>query len=362
VPPANRPNSEERQLSTGNTPATQARRPRISASDIADHLGDQAEETAATLLGAPNKALSNRRQLRYGEHGRLAIELAGPKKGLWCDFAANEGGDMLDLARVALATDTSGALAWARNFLGLDGAAPLPPRKSKPRTIAVQAVQDEAEERARMVKLALQIWREGVPIAGTPAELYLHARGVIEPTSFNDLAFHPRVKHRSGHVGPALLGRWTDARDGAFRGTHRIWITTAGHKADASPNKMALGSTRGACIRLVPDADVTTGLGIGEGIETCAVIMTRAGWRPIWACGDAGHVRDFPVLDGIEALTIFVDADEAKRRPDGSVFYPGQEAGEECAERWCAAGREARIYTPNQLGLDWADALTQRAA
>jgi len=34
-----------------------------------------------------------------------------------------------------------------------------------------------------------------------------------------------------------------------------------------------------------------------------------AGLQPAWAVGDAGNLGSFPVLAGIEALTIFVDND-----------------------------------------------------
>jgi len=55
------------------------------------------------------------------------------------------------------------------------------------------------------------------------------------------------------------------------------------------------------------------------------------------------------VLRGIEAITVFADADPA-----------GMRAAEACARRWSDAGREASIWTPAQG--DWRDAACSEAA
>src|SRR5438128_1940954 len=80
-------------------------------------------------------------------------------------------------------------------------------------------------------------------------------------------------------------------------------------KADVEPQRMALGSITGAVIKISADDDVTIGLGICEGIED-AIAVLKAGWRPIWCCLSAGNLGCFPVLPGIEALTVFADADQ----------------------------------------------------
>ena len=58
-------------------------------------------------------------------------------------------------------------------------------------------------------------------------------------------------------------------------------------------------------------------------------------------------MRNFPVLDGIEFLTVFADNDE-----NGI----GQEAAIACAQRWMEAGREAEVLTPTMVG-DFNDVL-----
>jgi hypothetical protein len=71
----------------------------------------------------------------------------------------------------------------------------------------------------------------------------------------------------------------------------------------------------------------------------------------VWAAGDAGGIRHFPVLAGIECLTVWADTD------DGGA---GMAAARACATRWSLAGREAAIKVP-PAPSDFAD-LAGRAA
>lgn len=57
----------------------------------------RSDQIAINLLGHPNKKLSNHRELRFGEHGKLVVSTSGKKRGLWHDFSEDKGGDMFDL-------------------------------------------------------------------------------------------------------------------------------------------------------------------------------------------------------------------------------------------------------------------------
>jgi hypothetical protein len=141
---------------------------------------------------------------------------------------------------------------------------------------------------------------------------------------------------------------------------HTLWIVHA-HLMDAwestpriaflKVGRKTLGPNAGCVIRLWPDDEVERGLVIGEGVETTLAAATRIQHRgtlltPAWATGDAGHLENFPVLPGIEALTVLVDHDENGR---------GQRATAECARRWTAAGREVTQLIPRIPGRDFAD-------
>lgn len=124
--------------------------------------------------------------------------------------------------------------------------------------------------------LAIRIWNETRPTPGTLAEVYLRSRGITMslPTS---LRFHPRLKHPSGQHLPAMVALVTDGNSGTPVAIHRTYLSSNGNaKADATPNKMMLGTTRGGAVRL---SEQLGDLLIGEGIETTLSAMQATG-RP----------------------------------------------------------------------------------
>lgn len=189
---------------------------------------------------------------------------------------------------------------------------------------------------------AQALWDRGTPIAGTPVERYLAARGcaVMETEALRFL--------EPGAFGPlgCMMALVTDVVTARPISLHFTRLNAAGTaKADLERPKLLLTGHRksGGCIRLSPDDEVTLGLGLAEGIETALAVM-RMGWSPVWATVDAGNLKSFPVLPGIEALTVFADHDPA-----------GLDAARACARRWREAGREVCIATPTAEGFDFAD-------
>jgi len=198
----------------------------------------------------------------------------------------------------------------------------------------------------RLADWAARLWGESRPIRpGTVAAKYLQARGCMLPPQDSGVRWHPDVRHSiCGQSGPALVALVTDAVTNAPMSIHRTWITADGTKRFDPPRLLAHGHRKaGGVIRIWPDEDVTLGLAIGEGIETCLSIA--AAQTPVWATVDAGNMAAFPVLAGIEALTICADRD-----PHGK----GEAAARECAARWAEAGREVHVALPPASG-DWND-------
>src|SRR5215467_11939288 len=116
---------------------------------------------------------------------------------------------------------------------------------------------------------------------------------------------------------------------------------SARYPAMMSMQRMSAGAFSACAARLfcreachTRDDAVMGGLGITEGVEDGLAVLL-SGWSPIWAAGSAGAIRRFPILAGIDSLTIFADADSA-----------GLEAAQECEGRWVTIGKEARIAAP----------------
>lgn len=217
------------------------------------------------------------------------------------------------------------------------------PRRSPP------AAVNDGDAGARAAR-ALSIWHEAHEIGGTPAAAYLARRGVdlgrIPQGLYEALRWHPACPWEQGRHG-AMVALLTDAVTGEPRAIHRTAVTGTGEKA----GKMMLGPAAGCVVRLWPDEAVTSGLVLGEGIETVLTAATRIEHRgtrlaPAWAACSAGGMAKFPVLTGIEALTLLVDNDESGA---------GERAARECSARWTAAGREVIRLTPRAVGMDFAD-------
>jgi hypothetical protein len=294
---------------------------------LSDGFASLIAPLARHFFGEPNARMSNMAELRFGKHGSLSIHL---KKGTWYDHEAQTGGGAIDLVKLQKGfAETAEVMRW------LEAEGWRDKQTSRP----------ERDPERDNLPLADRIWRASVPIAGTPDAAYLAARGIaLDPVpEGGGLHFHPRCPWQSD-TAPCIVARFTDTITREPLGIHR-------RRIDSRGKPMALGPTRGGVIRLSHDEDVTTALVIGEGVETVLAAMTKITHRftllrPAWACGSAGMLENFPVLAGIEALTILVDADRNGR---------GQNAAKQCAERWADAGREVTRLTPRDLGTDFND-------
>lgn len=227
-------------------------------------------------------------------------------------------------------------------LLGLPGWNPGEGHSSKPQAPPSSSA---GMDRLRKIELARTIYNNAVPIPGTPVDLYLAGRCL---SVVDVLRFDPQCLF-GDHRMPAMVAPMADIHGNRFRGIHRTPLTTVGKKAG---NAMMLGSSTGAVVKLSADEEVTTVLGIGEGIETTLSLpmLPECFGIPVWACLSAGGVATFPVLPGVEVLWIAVDND-----PSGA----GERAAQCCADRWISAGCEVWLQTPYRVRSDLNDVVKE---
>ena len=197
--------------------------------------------------------------------------------------------------------------------------------------------------RTDFVRLQIdKIVSELTPVTGTPGESYLRQR-CGDATVISDMlerteaiGWHPQVWFGDkshplhGQKLGAIIGVMTDPVTAKPTGAiSRTYLDAQGCKIGGA--KM-LGSPLGA-VRLSDDADVLGGLHIAESIES-ALGGAALGFIPIWSVGSAPAISSFPVLSGVEALTILTHHDEDSQA--GRLIQQG-------VARWREAGREVRV-------------------
>jgi hypothetical protein len=211
------------------------------------------------------------------------------------------------------------------------------------RTVAAPAARaSSGPTEAGRIERAVRLWNGGKNPSGTLAERYLNGRGLALT---NDIA--GRVVRFDGaspwkneaaeiEYRPVMLTVFRSIADDRPMAVQRTLLSDDGRKLD----RRMLGPAGAAVIKIDDDADIGQGLHVGEGFETC-LAGRQLGFRPVWALGSAGAIGKFPVLGGIDELTVFGETD------DSGDNLANAKA---CARRWTEAGREAWLLRPNIAG------------
>ena len=307
-------------LNQGNS--TKPRRPAIHGgiSTTARLLGERMEELARTLLGTPNKKLSTRDELRFGNRGSMSVNIGGAEPGVWFDHEAAKGGGALELIQHIHHCDLKEACAWADDWLGLTPL-PVPPKAHrKPKTEAAPTVAPEppaappADPPSAPTEFAAKVANiivQSGPAQGTPAETYLRSRGITMPLPQS-------IRFREGairHYG-ALVGLATDDA-GEVLAVQQVYLTADGHKAPLHPskrtNKAVDGWAERSAVRIPGKAPVI----LCEGIET-ALSLAQATGQETWACLGISNMAKAPLSEGSEVI-VARDGDIPGSAADGQV-------------------------------------------
>ncbi len=209
---------------------------------------------------------------------------------------------------------------------------------------------EDDEPRARGLAIAATYVREMQPVRGTHGERYLRETRRIDTDAIADvlertdaIGWHPAVFFNE--LGHAMHGRRLGCIVGVMtdpitaRPTGAISRTYVDDDLSKVGKAKTLGSPSGI-VRLTPDEDVLSGLHLAEGLETALTAMA-VGLRPTRATGSTETMKKFPVLPGIDCLTIVADHD---------AKGAGERAAREVEDAWRCSGRETRIFIADRPG------------
>jgi hypothetical protein len=197
------------------------------------------------------------------------------------------------------------------------------------------AQHDEKETDQEKTERALRIWDEASEVNGTLAEQYLRRRGLELPDGDHALRFYSPCPF-GDTAYPALIALFRDVLTDEPKAIHRIALAPGG----VLIAKRMLGRVGGCAVKLDADENVGLGLSVGEGIETMIAARMR-GFRPAWALGSAGTLKNFPVLGGETAA-------KQDKRPRPSVradgVQPGARSGASCRGALAPTWRIAEVH------------------
>ena len=312
----------------------------IDIRQLARHLGG--EVTGRNSIVAPGPGHS-----RKDRSLSVTLNRDAPDGFLVNSFAGDDPITCRDHVRAA---------AGLPAFAPRGGGADRPLDRPVPRLVPTPPVPDPEAERAAARKQAhvQELWDKARDPRGTIVETYLASRGLTltDEVAGDVLRFDPAHpwREKAGEEAisvPAMIAAMRCIHTDRLKAIHRTRLTPDGCKV----GRLTYGEAKGAAIKLDADDMVTMGLIIGEGIET-VLSARQLGFRPAWALGSATSIGTFPVLSGIEALTILTENDE-----NGT----NARAVNDCGTRWHEAGR-AVITVASLFGNDINDAIKGRAA
>jgi Toprim domain/CHC2 zinc finger len=235
----------------------------------------------------------------------------------------------------------------------LDEAEAAPSRPAPP---ATDAPRDDDRDARDLTSAKTTVFGMG-RLLGSPGETYFRDVRRIDTEAIADvleridaIGWHPAVYFNE--PGHALHGRKLGASIAVM--TDPVTAESTGaisrtyiHEGRKVGKAKTLGKPAGI-VRLSEDADVLEGLHIAEGLETALDVMAE-GFRPCWSTGSTAIMAKFPVLSGIEALTVIADHD---------LNGAGLRAAGEAADRWQTAGRETHVFQRETSG-DFNDAFRE---
>jgi putative DNA primase/helicase len=212
------------------------------------------------------------------------------------------------------------------------------------------AAKAETNRLARAVSRARDLYRRGMPAAGTPVEAYFRGRGLTGPVP-TVLRFVEFCPHRNGRYYPAMVAPIVNVH-GEQTAIQKTFLRPDGSGKARLPKeeqREICGPMKGGAVRLAPYRPDCP-LILGEGIETLHSAMRLFG-LPGWAALCANGLVSLHLPDEIRRIVIAADND---------VGGAGQRAARDAAWIWGGEGRGVRVSLPSVPGTDFNDVIKEK--
>ena len=264
------------------------------AEELRHHLKFKSEIVARDLLGEPNKRLSNGRELRYGEHGKIVVRISGEKAGMWHDFSESKGGDLFSLTQHIRGGDFMAASEYLRGIVGMESS-------NRIRLVHDHANSNEYVDRLKVKKFEEKIEKAKIKLTSdlltrakaitdkSVAHRYLREERNITCALSDDIRTTGIYEKEAGRSFPALVAFARD-KDGNITGGQRLLLDSKTYgKAKVDIPKKSFGHISGSFVEVSnPGCDLRNLSGqllkshevitvIAEGLETALSVKQALG-------------------------------------------------------------------------------------
>ena len=242
------------------------------AEELRHSLKFKAENIVRDLLGEPNKRLSNGRELRYGEHGKIVVRISGDKAGMWHDFSESKGGDLFSLVQHVRGGDFKESAEYLRGVVGIKSTTSL-------RLVHDHNNRDQYASHQKAKRLEERIEKQKIKATSdllvrakeinhkNVAYRYLREQRNISCELGSDIRTTGIYEREAGKSFPALIAFARDESGNVTGGQRLLLDSTTYGKAKVDIPKKSFGYISGSFVE-VAKPEKPNIIIIAEGLET----------------------------------------------------------------------------------------------
>lgn len=277
------------------------------------------------------------------------------KKGRYHCFGCGASGDVFSFLTeyegrkftdaVEIVADLAGVALPERGPLTDEDRRRIADRQQANEKERARRLEEAERERQERTLSAGQVWKQTVPLVGTPGYDYFEWRcpGLAPAENETEIRFHPALDLKpdepTGECHPCVVAR-VSGPTGKGIAIWRIYIRPDGKgKMATRPGfsaKLGFGPSAGGAVRLGGLTPPST-LGLCEGTETGRAIRCLGTTFPVWPALSTSGIMGFIIPEGVKRVVCFPDPDgdkwKTRARQDGTE-YIAQPPGPVAVERF----------------------------
>lgn len=320
----------------------QGRGRRASEDNLRDRVREVKERhNLSDVIGRVTTLKRAGREMRglcFVHHEKTPSLYVNDQLGVYLCRGCSASGDLISAVMEIEKTDFAGAMRWL-------GATELPRADPSKR---IKAIERDDADRALRAEDAAQIWKQSVPLSGTPGEIYLASRCITKwPSSIKFTRTWWWCNYETGEISPelpAVVGMVQ--REDGFSGIQRIFLRHDGAGKAAlggGKAKLSLGGVRGGALRLGPAASTVL---ITEGPEDGLSIAQELPGSSVWVALGTANMPLIRYPETVRKIVICAQNDAA-----------GERSTDTAAEALADQGYMVDVRRPRPEFKDWNDQL-----